>query len=384
MKRARCSSPSPEPDLNVNKDWNTSPLTDTALEVEVPPAPESPLASFSLSGWRRRVPCVLKDYIPHSLVGLPHLHPTPCEPTLDEEPEVLSPASTPASDPEPDTDHDPEFMTEPNGFGLYRQYTRKPLTDPEDSLVLEDLVDDSDDLPERHDPESTAIEPETPPACSTKIEFYHPFPNESTHQSMNWYLRISGSLSGAELNNLACLISSDDFNPKTLRNFSMARELARLNKYGSTGVPFAADDNWKEGSVTLHVPSAKKKHASESESPQFSISGISYRPLLEVIKAACQSPQSKKYHWVPFKLIHQTPTMHSQAYTDIYNSDAMLEEDTRIQALERQTDDNPETEIAVLASAKNNVTCRCLAKYLSDLPPPASHLQVKTLQACAS
>ena len=166
---------------------------------------------------------------------------------------------------------------------------------------------------------------------------------------MNWYLRISGSLSGAELNNLACLISSDDFNPKTLQNFSTAQELARLDKYGSTGVPFAADDDWKEGSVTLHVPSAKKKHASESESPQFSISGISYRPLLEVIKAACQSPQSKKYHWVPFKLIHQTPTTHSRAYTDIYNSDAMLEEDARIRALERQTDDDPETEIAVLA-----------------------------------
>ena len=148
MKRARRSSPSPEPDLNVNEDWNTSPLTDTALEVEAPPAPESPPASFSLSGRRRRVPRVLKDYIPHSLVGLLHLRPTPCEPTLDEEPEVPSPASTPAPDPEPDTDYDPEFTTEPNGFGLYRQYTRKPLTDPEDSLVLEDLVDDSDDSPE--------------------------------------------------------------------------------------------------------------------------------------------------------------------------------------------------------------------------------------------
>ena len=35
-------------------------------------------------------------------------------------------------------------------------------------------------------------------------------------------------------------------------------------------------------------------------------------------------------------------------------------------------------------SAKNNITCWCLAKYLSDLLPPASYPQVKTLQACAS
>ena len=36
------------------------------------------------------------------------------------------------------------------------------------------------------------------------------------------------------------------------------------------------------------------------------------------------------------------------------------------------------------ASAKNNVTYRCLAEYLSGLPPPASHPQVKSAQARAS
>jgi len=101
----------------------------------------------------------------------------------------------------------------------------------------------------------------------------------------------------------------------------------------------------------LHLPKANCKYASESASPQFCVSGISYCPLLEVIKRACQSPQSKEYHWVLFKLVHQTqaPSENLQVYTDIYNSDAMLEEDAKIRALGRHPDDDPNTEVAILA-----------------------------------
>jgi hypothetical protein len=61
---------------------------------------------------------MLKDYIPHSLVGLPsHLCPVPPQPILPTEPEVLS--LLPPPDPEPEPMADAEFITEPNGFGLY-------------------------------------------------------------------------------------------------------------------------------------------------------------------------------------------------------------------------------------------------------------------------
>ena len=101
--------------------------------------------------------------------------------------------------------------------------------------------------------------------------------------------------------------------------------------------------------MTLHLSKAKAKHASEAVSPQVQISGIYYRPLLEVIKAACQSSQAKKYHWVPFKLVHQSPTEDLRAYMDICNLDAMLEEDAKIRAIGQHPDDNPDTEVTVLA-----------------------------------
>jgi hypothetical protein len=134
--------------------------------------PKSPPASVSFSRWRRKVPCMLKDYIPHSLVGLPsHLRPAPPKPTLPTEPEVLSPL--PPSDPEPEPIADAEFTTEPNGFGLYQQYTRKPQTDPEDCLILADLVDD-DTLPKQQQSEAAAIET---PHSTTAADFFYPFPN---------------------------------------------------------------------------------------------------------------------------------------------------------------------------------------------------------------
>ena len=90
-------------------------MTDVMPEV----LPESPPALFSgvsFSGQRRKVPRALKDYIPHSLVGLPsHLRPAPPQPMPPAALEVPSPASIPDPEPEADT----EFITEPNGFGLY-------------------------------------------------------------------------------------------------------------------------------------------------------------------------------------------------------------------------------------------------------------------------
>ena len=93
-------------------------MTDVAPEmVEV--LPESPLASFtgvSFSGQRRKVPHALKDYIPHSLVGLPsHLRPASPKPMPPAELEVPSLASMPDAEQNPNT----EFTSEPNNFGLY-------------------------------------------------------------------------------------------------------------------------------------------------------------------------------------------------------------------------------------------------------------------------
>ena len=133
LKWARYSNSesSPDPDLGFNRDTTG---TDVMPEIEV--LPKLPLVLYSgvsFSGWRQKVPCTLKDYISYSLVGLPsHLRPAPPKPIPPAKLEVLILASI--SDPEPEADT--KFTTEPNGFRLYQQYTRKPQTNPEDILTL--------------------------------------------------------------------------------------------------------------------------------------------------------------------------------------------------------------------------------------------------------
>ena len=125
--------------------------------IEGPQAPESPPASLSFAGQRQKVPCTLKDYIPHSLVGLPsHLRPAPQRhSTAPAELDVLSLSSPPTPESEPAADTG--FTTEPNGFGLYHKYNRKPLTDPEEALTLTDLVYE-DALQEQQQSEARATE----------------------------------------------------------------------------------------------------------------------------------------------------------------------------------------------------------------------------------
>ena len=253
-KRARYSNSESSPDLDLGFNEGTT-VTDLAPEIDVLPA--ASFTGVSFSGWRQRIPCMLKDYIPHSLVGLPsHLCPAPPRPTPPTKLEVPSLASTP----DPELEADVEFTTEPNGFGLYQQYTRKPQADPEDILTLADLADDN--MPKQYHSGLAATE------APSSVDFFYPFPNATVFWYVNWYLGTSGTLSAADLDHLAHdVISLDDFNCEDLRNFSMAQELAQLDKHGSTDVPFAAKDGWKKGLVMLHIPKVKHSYASESASP---------------------------------------------------------------------------------------------------------------------
>jgi hypothetical protein len=237
-------------------------------------------------------------------------------------------------EPEPDTHHHALITTEPNGFGLYRQYTRAPRIDPEDDITLDNL--------------QNLVETPRESVSGAITGFYHPFPNATTFWLLHWFYQGSPTKSKADLDSIVCnVICAEDFDQADVKDFSTDRELARLDKYGRTNSPFLAEDGWREGVVKIHVPNTKSKFVSESVAPAFEISGVHYRPLLEVIKGAFQSPDVKRYHWVPFKLFHHSPDGPVHVYSDIYNSNAMLEEDAKIQALPRDPSDDPDSEVAI-------------------------------------
>lgn len=312
---------------------------DASLVLSPEPPPPEPV-SFSLSGRRRKPPRALKDYLPHSLVGLPsHLRPVTPVPPNPMPTVVPSPIPSPTPEPEPE----PIITTEPNGFGLYRQYTRRPRGDPDEDVTLENLTNTS-----TRDSDITGTTDKR--LFETGSSLFYPFPNSTSYRLVDWFYRASGMKSLADLDALVRnVILARDFDAEDLRTFNASREMARLDTYGATNSPFSAEDGWKEGSVTIRLPNVGSKHASESAAPEFKVDGVYYRSLLEVLKSVCLGPGANKFNWVPYKLFHQSPDARVRVYGDIFTADAMLEEDAKIQALPRSPADDPDTEVALLA-----------------------------------
>ncbi|KAH9953547.1 hypothetical protein BC827DRAFT_1145963 [Russula dissimulans] len=165
---------------------------------------------------------------------------------------------------------------------------------------------------------------------------------------MNWFYGCANTKSILDIGRLVKdIVSTEDFNLDDFKSFNGHWEIACLDEYASTDAPFSANDGWKEGTVTIHLPNVKSKHNSETVAPAFSVSGIYYRPFLEVIKSAFQRHDARKCHFVLFKLFRVTSQEHVCVYTDIYNSDAMLEEDTKIRGMPRDPGDDASIELAI-------------------------------------
>ncbi|KAI0069516.1 hypothetical protein K474DRAFT_1610336 [Panus rudis PR-1116 ss-1] len=111
------------------------------------------------------------------------------------------------------------------------------------------------------------------------------------------------------------------------------------------------DDGWCIGSVDIPVP-CEKVRKPENEADTFRVNGIHYRKLTHVIKEACEDPSSKNFHYIPFQEYwkHDSDSArYCRIFSEIYNSDAMLEEDAKLRAEPRQPEDAPDVEYAIIA-----------------------------------
>jgi len=345
------------------------------------PAPvDEELVSMSRVGRKRKTPRALLDFLPTTTAGLPsHIsHPA----RKRKKPGLLDPSAgaaiavdipgncsaevTPGPEAELAAADPPSFETEPNSFGVYRHYTTKPSTDPEEEITLDSLCDAPTFAiaPSLDSGDESSL-----PTCgfgkSLKADFFVPFLNATVFRLMDWFYSTSNAKSSAALDQLVHnVILAEDFNREDLRNFSTTRELDRLDKYSDTSAAFSAEDGWQEGSVSIRLPNAKAKHKSEADAPSFAVGGIYYRRLIEVIKAAYRGSSARKYHWIPHKLFYKPDngtdssgqpgcdeSEDIRVFSELYNSDAMIEEDAKIRAHlsepGNKPDDNPDIEIAI-------------------------------------
>lgn len=348
-----------------------------------PPAiviPEPP-AVLTRHGRARRLPKAYADYKPsdyqhmekyhHDLSQLIAPAPAPPQPAPSSSlsPAILPPSETQNLSPPSMASDQPsksssEHTTAPNMFGLYRVYSKVPLHDPAETTTP-DLLTDSPAIATV--PQAEGFVGQNPlrvlgsKIASTLGDWFSPFSNVTRFRLMHWLYTGGKMKSEGELQRLVdTVIAPEDFSPSHLNDYSVKSELKRLDNYAAPVGMFSAEDGWREGSVKIRVPKEDVKYNSEADAPEFEVKGIWYRPLLAVIRSAYEDESQKQFHNVPFKLFrrsepgpdseddNETPA-EERVWTDIFNSDAMLEEQAKIDALPRHPDDPESLEYVAAA-----------------------------------
>jgi len=156
---------------------------------------------------------------------------------------------------------------------------------------------------------------------------------------MRWLNTGSKSKSEEEADRLAeTVFNAPDLHPDDLRNFSARRENSRLDAVDKTN---PLEDGFQVTSITIDIPTGKPGEPSAPRT--YSVPGLRYRKLLNVIKAAFQEPLSHHFHLTPFSLAHRSPVTNKEqrVYGELYNSDEFIKEHKRVQNCSPPPPDDP-------------------------------------------
>lgn len=226
-----------------------------------------------------------------------------------------------------------------NVFGLFREYTRKPTYDPDATLRVEDMSNIP--LPS-HSAETLdeALSATTVAGDNTTEQLLYEWMNDGVNLK-----------TAREMNKLVHnKILNEAFKTTELGHFDAERTNHRADEMDQdTEAPRPFGTGFTPREVVIEVPSGDPKVPARP----FSVRGLYCRRIVDVIREAFGDPiLSKYYHLFPFRLFRRSPgspaassssTTSTNAcqrvLTDIYNSDAMLEEHERVQHADLPPDD---------------------------------------------
>ena len=216
-----------------------------------------------------------------------------------------------------------------NTFGIFRKYLFHPSYDPDSAVDPAELSNLGPRVPPPS-PESNAVDHKPP----------WPFANMSVWRLMRWMNTRSRSKSEGEVN---CLVNevlkAPDFRVEDLENFNAHRAHSRLDAAKKKSDPSSND--FQVASVAIEVPTGERNNSGASR--LYSVPGLRFRNLSNVIKAAFQDPLSHHFHFTPSYLMHRSPVTGTEQrlYSELYHSDAFIEEHNRVQNRSRPPPDDP-------------------------------------------
>ncbi|KAG8939837.1 hypothetical protein FRC04_005954 [Tulasnella sp. 424] len=230
------------------------------------------------------------------------------------------------------------YRTLQNAFNVFWEYLQRPLRIPDEDAPLETFSLNVGSL----DAESITQK------LSDAIK---PFGNMSIYRIDHWFHSCGGELSRQSLASLITdVLKAKDFSPddlpgaQTIDKLNAALdgvdkgESRREGEGGGEGDVVVVGDGWIKESVRIEIPTGVKQSNKRSNnhppaSTPFNVPGLFRRPLVEVIKSACQDDSARDFHYEPFRSFQVRPPTQSdseeillQLHDELYASDAWHQE----------------------------------------------------------
>lgn len=214
------------------------------------------------------------------------------------------------------------FTTEPNAFGVFRQYPRLPSKEPPNPNPFAGFAPTSwtDRAPIASNLFISA--PEQP------SELPKEGPGFAKATWSTWLNSGSPYKSCGESNKITQHFSNPAWNSQEFAGYNAFTESRRFDRQHFPKKPsLECGDGWKEADIKIPIPCVGCKQE-EANAPHFTVKGLLYRDLVEVITAQLKDPSSFKEmflqpfseHWKPAEGVPPV-----RVYGEIYSSDAMLE-----------------------------------------------------------
>ncbi|KAK7682685.1 hypothetical protein QCA50_014068 [Cerrena zonata] len=233
-------------------------------------------------------------------------------------------------------------------YGLYAKYLSPiPTTSPTYFTPTPiHFIEPASRVPERL--RRRALPPSPTDGTSLKLNLSptHAFSSPSAELIMNWHW--SSKTKSLEDTNLLVHSVFRHIKADELVNFDARRE-TRLFDMSISDLK----DGWREISVKIQVPDGKP-HPLDGSSPipVFTVDGLVYRSITEVIKQVWSSPESAEFQYVPFRQFwtHGTSEEHDRVYGELFTSEAFNEVYEELQSLPPEPDCGLERVVCALMS----------------------------------
>jgi hypothetical protein len=217
------------------------------------------------------------------------------------------------------------FTTEPDVFGVFRTYPNVPSSkepsnqDPHASFTPSTWADRtpiSSDL--------SVTVPEAPQEPSEE----GPIPGYAKAHWSSWLNSGSPYKSCGESNKITCHFTDPAWDWKDFADYNAYTKSRRFDREHFSGeAALKCGNSWKEADIDIPIPCVGHKQK-EADAPIFTVKGLLYRDLIEVITEQLRDSQSfGEMYLRPFSE-HWKPTESNppvRLYGEIYSSDAMLD-----------------------------------------------------------